>query len=391
MPVLWSGRVFGHYRLEFLRCLTTDYRIQIDAAADWNESVVFNGDIDVINQAARNANIIHLRNHYFGPLLWQTGLLKLVASRKYAIVLAVGDPHHLSTWVALVIGRFTRTKIVLWTHGWKPSQGLGKRLVLRIFYSLSRHLLLYSKEAESIGAEQGFPRQRMTVVSNSSSSKSDVSPHRTNGLLRQEIMRAIGLELDWPVVICTTRLLPERRLDLLLDAAQKLGNSGLPINVLLVGDGPAMDALRIQASKFPGNVVFIGSLFDRTRIQEMHSISDLTVIPSRAGLGIVTSMTYGVPVIIDSNFALHGPESSAVLPGVTGDLFAQSDAESLARVMRAWLKDRPKLDRARSECTSLILQSYSAEKQATLVAQALGRVVGTSHQRRSGLDPRRET
>jgi glycosyltransferase involved in cell wall biosynthesis len=118
------------------------------------------------------------------------------------------------------------------------------------------------------------------------------APHRPAAELRAEL--GVG---DRPVVLAIGRLQRQKRLDVLVDAAAGWANdSGAPV-VVLAGDGPARDDLRVQAAAIGAAVVMLGS---RDDVAELLAVADVVALPSEweaRALVAQEALRCGVPLI----------------------------------------------------------------------------------------------
>lgn len=129
---------------------------------------------------------------------------------------------------------------------------------------------------------------------------------------------------DYYLVV--SRLIPYKRIDLAVQAF-----AGLPAEKLLVvGDGRDLAALQAQATP---NVTFLGRQ-PRARIRELLRGCKAFLFPGLEDFGIapVEAMAVGRPVIAYGT----GGALDTVLPGVSGEFFAQPAAGSLAEVVAAF-------------------------------------------------------
>ncbi len=60
-----------------------------------------------------------------------------------------------------------RKKTYLWTHGWYGNETFLKRLLKRLFFSLSTKILLYGDYARNLMIEIGFSHQKLICIYNS--------------------------------------------------------------------------------------------------------------------------------------------------------------------------------------------------------------------------------
>jgi glycosyltransferase involved in cell wall biosynthesis len=126
-------------------------------------------------------------------------------------------------------------------------------------------------------------------------------------------------------LLVVSRLLPYKRVDLVVEAASRIG---IPLDV--VGTGPSLAQLRAIAGP---SVVFHGRAGDREVVEMMESCRAL-VLPGTEDFGIVTveAQAAGKPVVA---FAAGGALET-IEDGVTGVLFGEPSVEGvIAALARA--------------------------------------------------------
>ncbi len=105
-----------------------------------------------------------------------------------------------------------------------------------------------------------------------------------------------------PVIAAVTRLVDQKGIDILLDAARFLGGMGARLAVLGSGSADLTAALRRAADADPDRVWFVEG-YDNGLAHRLFAGSDLYVMPSRfepCGLGQMQAMAYGsIPVVTD--------------------------------------------------------------------------------------------
>ena len=101
-------------------------------------------------------------------------------------------------------------------------------------------------------------------------------------------------------IVSIGRLLPQKRLNVLIDAAARIGDT--PCEIHIIGDGPERDALvrRALDLKIANRVHFHGEIYDFMRKAEVFAACDVGVLPGRGGLAIQELMRHGLPVISGS-------------------------------------------------------------------------------------------
>jgi glycosyltransferase involved in cell wall biosynthesis len=102
-------------------------------------------------------------------------------------------------------------------------------------------------------------------------------------------------EARGPLVVCVGRLCRQKGQDVLLTAWESVLRRVPGARLVLVGDGPDRDRLRILA---PGSVLFAG---DVTDVVPWYQAADLVVLPSRwegMALAPLEAMACGRPVVV---------------------------------------------------------------------------------------------
>jgi glycosyltransferase involved in cell wall biosynthesis len=311
---------------------------------------------------------------FFGRFLWQTGLFsRVVFNRNFKAVIFLGNIYYLSTWLGIIISRLLGKKVILWTHGVRSKESGLKRHFRLLFYGMADCLFLYGNGAKDILIREGFSEDKLYVIYNSMSYSS----------LRLSNVRSVfssskpSLTRDKSEtqLIYSGRLTTGKNLQLLIDAIYSLNNNGHRMKLLLVGDGPQRLGLELRCNDLGilNLVSFAGSCYQDSLLDSYFSQSDICVIPSSAGLSVLHAMSFGLPVITDDDFARHGPEVEAILPGLTGSYYKANELDSLTEKIRYWV-DRLNADNHRAietKCLEVVNTSYTVDKQLIFIENAL--------------------
>lgn len=120
------------------------------------------------------------------------------------------------------------------------------------------------------------------------------------------------------------RLIPYKRVDLAVEAFSHLPNEKL----IVIGDGRDLEELSAQSGP---NVTFLGRQ-SREKVLELLQGCKAFIFPGLEDFGIapVEAMSVGRPVIAFAG----GGALDTVVPGITGELFAQQDVESLLTTLQ---------------------------------------------------------
>lgn len=118
---------------------------------------------------------------------------------------------------------------------------------------------------------------------------------------RQEARRRLGLPQERPVLLWVGRMVPVKRLDVLLDACEILRARRSDIRVALVGAGPLEKSLKTQCTgrSLEDIVTFAGSAA-HSDLPDWYQAADLLVLPSQSeGVPnvLLESMACGTPFV----------------------------------------------------------------------------------------------
>jgi glycosyltransferase involved in cell wall biosynthesis len=311
-------------------------------------------------------------HHMGGPFMWQWGAFTACLNPKWDTVIMHAVPHWPCTWMGALAARLLGKRVFFWGHGYISRPRGLKGLVRRLFYALPHQHMFYGRLSKAYALDCGWPADKLHVIFNSMDLEEQVAARAAVGATRpSEVRRALFGEDRTPVVVCTTRLIAMRRLDLLIDALAELRRRGLVANLILVGDGPERQRLEAQAKASDVRVHFEGACYDERRIAELVTASNVTVAPSRIGLTATHSMTYGVPVVTHDDSDDQGPEWEAIIPGKTGSLYAKGSVASLADAIAQWVGTPFPTEQTRRECLGLIDKLWNPEYQRRAIERAV--------------------
>lgn len=364
--------MFPHYRGPVLRALARSerYRFEFHGSHQALEGILpYTGD-DVATVAP-----LGFRPQGAGGVF--TGLWRLVLSTETDALILIGNPNYLQTWVAVVLARLRGKQVLFWTHGWRRREPGLKGRLRTFYYRLSNGVLVYADRAKEIARASGFPVDKVFPIYNSLDW--DASAPLFEALERGDpdsLKTEAGLKTDCPVLICTARLTPLCRFDLLLEAAALLAARGRPVQVVLVGDGPMRPQLEAQAKAANLDVTFTGGIYDEAVLSRLLYCADMTVSPGKVGLTGMHSLTYGTPVVTHDDLDHQMPEVEAVIPGRTGVFFRENDAEDLARAIGEVLDWPQSRAGTRAACRAVIADRYTPAVQTRLIEDALDTVMG---------------
>lgn len=162
-------------------------------------------------------------------------------------------------------------------------------------------------------------------------------PDRRDPLVRAEHVPGGG-----PLLLCCTRLSPEKRPQRALTTLRTLLAQGVDAHLVMAGDGPLRERLRAEAAGLP--VTFTGWITDRHTLATLQASADIVLAPGPMetfGLAALEALACGTPAVVSA---------SSALPGVVGDAGVAVEGDDLAAgVLRLLDRDeRRRRDAARA-------------------------------------------
>lgn len=274
--------------------------------------------------------------------------------------------------VGLLAGRLLGVPVVVTSHRSGPLGDVGRNLTSRRGRALLERIrtraalaVAVSEEIDGELAEAGIPAERRLVVHNGV----DVDRFRPATEQERAAGRAgLGLPEEGPVVVFVGRLMPEKRVDLLLEVWGKVRASAPAASLVVVGTGDDEDRLRAAA---PAGVVFAGSVPDPAPLLRA---ADVFVLPSVAeGLSnaLLEAQATGLPAVVTD----IGAARTVVEDGVTGVVIEPDDAEALRSSLEQLVADVALRARMGSVARDRMVERFSIDATAAAFLAAYRRLL----------------
>ena len=283
-------------------------------------------------------------------------LVKIIRDNNIQIV-------HTHLWGANFWGRFAanaaKVPVVITEHNvdvWKSPLHF---MIDRFLFKKTDCFIAVSETVRNFYAQKlGVVKERMRVVYNGVSIGCRLQATGCKLQEKKNLKEELGIKDDEKVISVIGRLVPQKGVSFFLEALKKMMvdgrwtmDDGRKIKVLIVGDGPLLESLKLQAASYglfeakppqisadavPGRlsleqdkVIFTGF---RKDVREILSITDILVLPSsREGLPIILLEAMAEGAIVVATCVGGTPE--LVQDGVNGFLVEYGDVEGLQKIL----------------------------------------------------------
>ena len=353
----------SHYRKELFECF--DKNLECDFVVGRQI-----GDIKVMDMSQFRNAVFYVTNRMKGDtVFWQSGVLSFVF-KQYKAFYITGDPHCLSTWLFLLIGRLLRKKITIGTHGLYGKESIRQKRIKCFMYSLAYNIVVYNNYSKRLLLKEGFADNRVFVHNNSLDYSEQIKLRHLN--LSDSIYRN-HFRNNNPVLIFIGRLTRVKQLHIALQAIKLLNSKGYPFNLVFVGDGTERDHLETLTKEMhlTDLVWFYGACYNQRENAVLIHNAEICIAPGNVGLTAMHVMMYGTPVITHDNFPLQMPEFEAIVPSKTGAFFKYGEAGSLADTILSWCVNHPDRETVRKECYHEIDTNWTTEVHYSRIVEAL--------------------
>ena len=349
---------FPRYRESFFR------DVKDQGNANGIELDIFHGSTPPEWQArgdtSVSGNAVHLRTKFIrvGNRHINYKRLGEVKNRApYELVIVEQAIRNLETYRLLVD---STTRVAFWGHGRTytiAKNPLEESLKTKLTNKGEWFFGYTSGGVEAVVAN-GFPANRTTVVQNAID---------TAGLSDGIAQLSATTVAQWraehrihgPMALFIGGLDESKRLQFLIDAADKVATDNVRFTLVIVGDGVQRNLLQDLATTRPWLRV-MGPLFGTEKALVLKA-ADFIAMPGRVGLVSVDSFVASAP-ILTTNWKYHAPEFEYIKSGFNG-LITNDSVSEYAASMKVLLTDSAKLRLLGSNC-ALSAKQYSTQEMA---------------------------
>lgn len=281
-----------------------------------------------------------VKNYYFPvknrDILWQPFPSHLADSD---LVVMMQENRLLSNYPWLLFKRSGKTKVAYWGHGRNfqthNPNGLREKwkqfLVGRVDWWFA-----YTDMTKDILLADGYPAERITVLDNAIDNQGfEADLDAISETRLQEIRAELAIADSSRVGLYCGSLYPDKRLDYLIAAADRIRESIPDFQVVIIGDGPSAGEIRAAAeSRSWVHWLGVRKGLDKAAY---YRLADVILNPGLVGLHVLDAFCAGLPMVTTAD-ARHSPEIAYLKDGENG-LVVAGGSDAYADAIVGLLED----------------------------------------------------
>lgn len=277
--------------------------------------------------------------------LWQPFPAHL---RDADLVVMMQESRLLSNYPLLLSRLWSKRKLAYWGHGANfqsdAPAGLRERWK-QLLLTKVNWWFAYTQMTVDIVAKSGYPISQITSLNNAIDTDAfkrelAVVSDADLATARQEL----GVSAGAPVGIFCGSLYPDKKLDFLVAAIDRIHLDSPKFHCIVLGDGPSMHYLHEAATSRPW--LHLLGVTKGAKKALYFRMADFMLNPGLVGLHIVDAFCAGL-VMTTTSGARHSPEIAYLRHGVNGIMTGYS-VEEYAQNILALISDRERLAQYRA-------------------------------------------
>lgn len=305
------------------------------------------------------------------PVVINPSLFFYLVRQRPDVIICEGESNIVNNLLVLVYAKLSKTPYIWWGLGTVKSRRSSLfRKILRpiIVYMLrnSAGILAYSTFAKHFYASYGVSKEKIFVMYNSIDTDKvlqDIEKYKPHVTEVKDHLGASGKK----IILFVGSFEKTKRIDVLIEAYNKLKDIYDDIVLVLVGDGEERDRLEaLVERKGIQGVIFTGEKIEDVSLYFL--MADVFVLPGLGGLAINQAMAHGLPIV---TVPADGTELDMVIEGKNGFIAKGNDVTSLSKAINNMLQ-REKVTKVMGrESKKLVETKFNINNMIQIINEAI--------------------
>lgn len=304
-------------------------------------------------------------------LVWQPFPAEL---RDADLVVVMQENRILSNYPLLLSRLWSPRRVAYWGHGvnfQSDAPGGLREKWKQMMLTRVDWWFAYTEMAADIVRRAGYPQKRITCLDNAIDNEAF---ERDLASVTDAQIRMMRAEIDAPegapVGLFCGSLYPDKRLDYMIEAADRI-HAALPgFRLVVIGDGPSAGEIRAAAETRPW-LKWVGVRKGPEKAAWFR-VADVVINPGAVGLHVLDSFCSGTPMMTTAE-SRHGPEVAYLKDGING-LVVRGEADRYADAVVALFNDRTRLE-ALKQAALGDARHYTLDNMVNRFAEGIERCV----------------
>ncbi len=322
--IVWIAPNLNHYKVKILNRLA---KRNIDLLVVSGVSDTQLGhDASDVPRFFRFVNILVVKAGFAKNIHTYRVLLNVIRNERPSwVVMPIEVKHITIIFFLLFLRLIYQFQLVSVNHPIKSDRdNWFARFIKRFLFNLYNKIIFYTEKGlitsvanGDIATKKGFYANNALDINLSDTA---LEPH----LNLSEVSRPPG-------ILFIGRLIPAKRICVLLHYFEKLKKLIPRLKLYMIGDGPDRNIV-MEAQSANAAIVSLGSLTNELEIGKIFSLVDIVFVPGESGLAINHSFAYGKPFITIGDGVSHGPEIDYLEDDVNGLLLGSDFDKNIDRI-----------------------------------------------------------
>jgi glycosyltransferase involved in cell wall biosynthesis len=341
--------IIPHYRVPVFERLAEQPGIDLEVWAGTGEK----GSSLAAASPSEKFRFVPAPQKRIGPFISQPRQIEAVSSGRFDVVILSWNARYLQLSKALRAARKHGVRTIIWGHGYSKHENWLRRFNRDRFLRNADACLVYNNTAAHKLIARGHPQEKVFVALNAID-QTPIAHAREKWLAQLDSLKSFqhehGLSATSACVLFVSRLEPDKRVDLLLEAFAKVVHARPDARLVIIGRGPEQSKLESMATSLGISkaVRFTGAIYEEDQLAPWFLSASVFAYPKAIGLSILHAFGYGIPVVTCDDIPSHNPEIEALRPGENGLLYRHGDTAAFANAILRILENPEEQERMRA-------------------------------------------